>query len=846
MEEKPLSYFALSSLQTVFADVQSSKKGLTQKEATKRLKTYGPNRIAEKQELSIVLEFLSHFKSPLIIILLIAGTISACFGEVVDAFMIAGMVLMSGILDFVEEHSANEAAKKLQKRVQIFSSVYRDHKLVQVLTADLVPGDVVFLRAGSIVPSDARLIESDDFFVDQSALTGESLPCEKYADAAIEKEVVPIESPNMVFHGSNVISGTASALLVKTGSKTEFGKIAESLTNKASKSGFEVGVTQFGMFIMKVILFLVVFIFFLNSLIHHDVLQSFLFAVAVAVGVTPELLPVIMSVTMARGSVRMAKAGVIVKKLSAIPSFGSMNILCTDKTGTLTEGKVELVSCVDAFGKESTQVFELAYVNSSFQTGMENLLDQAVLKYKKLDVKAYTKKEEIPFDFHRRIMSVVVQKGKDATLIAKGAPEEILSRCASVASAKMDVALTVAKKQMVNDTIEQLSKEGYRILAIGSKHIKQQKKQYTTEDERELTLVGFVAFLDPAKTDVHKTIVDLERLGIEIKIISGDHVLVTKKICKDIGLTVRGTLDGATIQNWSDQKLKEAALKTTIFARFSPEQKQRVIEVLRSGDDVVGYLGDGINDAPSLRAADVGVSVNNAVDIAKATADIVITKKSLEILVEGVVEGRKTFGNTMKYIMMGLSSNFGNMFSVLGAIFFLPFLPMLPIQILLNNFIYDVSQVTLPTDNMDEEWLQKPRHWDMSFIRKFMLLFGPISSFYDITTFLVLYYGLHLSGSVFQTGWFVESLATQTLVIHIIRTKKIPFIQSRPSLALLISTFTAVAIGWIIPFTPIGAFFKFEALPVSALLLIALIVAAYLLSVEVAKRLFFRKFVNNY
>jgi len=785
------------------------------------------------------LEFLSHFKSPLIIILLIAGTISACFGEVVDAFMIAGMVLMSGILDFAEEHSANEAAKKLQKRVQVFSSVYRDHKLIQAHTADLVPGDVVFLRAGSIVPGDARIIESDDFFVDQSALTGESFPSEKYVSTPSKASVSLGDIKNMVFHGTSVVSGTATIVLLKTGGQTEFGKIAISLTERPTKSEFEVGVARFGFFIMKVILLLVVVIFFLNAWIHKDYLQSFLFAVAVAVGVTPELLPVIMSVTMARGSVRMAKFGVIVKKLSAIPSFGSMNILCTDKTGTLTEGNVKLMNYVDGYGQTSDHVFELAYINSVFQTGIENLLDRAVLNHRTVDVSVFKKQEEIPFDFHRRIMSVVVKHNKDVLMIAKGAPEGIFDRCTQVMWRGKHVKFHSEQKKKSVQVVEKLSKDGYRVLAIATKQITHTKKQYTTSDESNMTLVGFVAFLDPAKAGAHQTLSTLNRLGVEIKVITGDHVLVAQKIGKDIGLKIKGSIDGTEIDDWSDKQLRDAAIHATIFARFSPEQKKRLIKVLRSKDRVVGYLGDGINDAPSLREADVGISVNNAVDIAKAAADIVMTQKNLDSLAEGVVEGRKTFGNTMKYIMMGLSSNFGNMFSVPVAILFLPFLPMLPIQILLNNFIYDISQVTLATDNIDAEWLEKPQHWDLSFIRKFMLMFGPISSLFDVFTYSVLYFGLHLTNSAFQTGWFLESLATQVFVIHIIRTKKIPFVQSRPSKWLLFSTCLAVGIGWFVPYTPVAAFFKLTPLPLSTLLIIAGVVAIYLLVVELAKKLFF-------
>jgi P-type Mg2+ transporter len=558
--------------------------------------------------------------------------------------------------------------------------------------------------------------------------------------------------------------------------------------------------------------------------------------------VTPELLPMIMSITMARGSLRMSKKGVIVKKLSAIPSFGSMNILCTDKTGTITEDNIQLVLCTDPMGKKDESVLRYGYLNSTFQTGIKNPLDQAVLEEGKVDIKDYKKTEEIPFDFHRKMLSIAVKGPEGDILITKGAPEEVWKRCATVLIEGQSAPFTGEVQRRTCADYESLSSQGYRVLAVAIKKIKQIKEQYTVKDEAELELIGYLAFLDPPKKGVGKILKELNAIGVEVKIITGDNELVTQKICNDIDLPIKGILLGKQIESLTDDALRVKAAQTTIFARFSPDQKNRIILALKSSGNVVGYMGDGINDAPSLRTADVGISVNNAVDVARESADMVLTRKNLKILKEGILEGRKTFGNTMKYILMGLSSNFGNMFSMIAAVCFLPFLPMLPIQILLNNLLYDFSQVTLPTDNVDKDWIDKPRRWNFKYIKKFMIILGPVSSVYDIITFVVLYYGFHAAQSVFQTGWFVESLATQTLVIHFIRTKKIPFIQSKPGKLLVISTIAAVTFGWIIPFTPIGEYFNFSPLPWPILLSIVGIVALYLCTVEVLKRFFYKRY----
>lgn len=834
--------FSKSDVGNAYDSLRTTANGLSEADANHRLMTHGPNKIAKEKELNIVLEFLSYFKSPLVIILLIASTVSASFGEMRNAIIIWIMILLSVTLDFFEEHSAGNAAKKLLEQVTITTIVIRNGKKVEIPSADVVPGDVLSLSAGNLVPADARIIQADDCFVNQSSLTGESLPVEKQSGVVMEKEVSLSEMSNILFLGTSIVTGTATAVVLKTGKDTEFGKIASTLVTKEEKSQFEQGITSFGYFIMKAIIFLVLIIFFLNTLINGDFFESFMFAVAVAVGVTPELLPMIMSITMARGSLRMSKKGVIVKKLSAIPSFGSMNILCTDKTGTLTEDNIELVMCTDPLGVKSDEVLKYGYLNSVFQTGIKNPLDQAVLNEGKLDIHEYKKTEEIPFDFHRKMLSIAVKGPEGDVLITKGAPEEVWKHCTSVQINGSSSEFTGELQKKTLEKYDLLSTQGYRVLAIGIKKIKDVKSQYTVNDETDLELIGYLAFLDPAKKGVKKVLKELNAIGVEIKIITGDNELVTQKICKDIELPIKGVLLGKDIESLTDDALRVKASQTTIFARFSPDQKNRIILALQSSGNVVGYMGDGINDAPSLRSADVGISVNNAVDVAKESADMVLTRKNLKILKEGILEGRKTFGNTMKYVLMGLSSNFGNMFSMIAAVTFLPFLPMLPIQILLNNLLYDFSQVTLPTDNVDADWIDKPRRWNFKYIKKFMIMLGPVSSFFDVATFLVLFYGFHASQAVFQTGWFIESLATQTLVIHFIRTKQIPFVQSKPGKWLVVSTLSAVTLGWIIPFTPVGAYFNFAPLPWTIMLSIVGIVAMYLVTVELLKRLFYKRY----
>ncbi|MDB4978696.1 MAG: magnesium-translocating P-type ATPase [Candidatus Peribacteria bacterium] len=835
-----LAMFASQSAESVVTAWESSRKGLTKNEADRRIQLFGPNTLARERKAGWLFELLSNFKNPLVIVLLFASLLSFGAGQYVDASLVLGIVFMSVSLNFFQEHRANKAAEKLKARVATTATVLRDGKKVELPILDLVPGDIVLLSAGDLAPADMRVLESKDFFVNQSSLTGESFPAEKSADP-VEKAEEITALHNIVFLGTNVISGSAMAVVLKTGSHTEFGKIAKKLVGESPDNDFTKGIKHFSVLILRTTICFVLFIFLFNALDKKDILQSFLFAVAVAVGLTPELLPMIMSITMASGSIKMAKHGVIVKKLTAIPSFGSMDILCTDKTGTLTEDKITLIKYEDTAGRMSDDVLLHAYLNSSHQTGIRNPLDDAVIGFRPVDISAYTKVDEIPFDFFRKKMSVVVEQNGRHVLITKGAPEEVFKSCSCYCKENACIAMDKKVLQELSDHYHELSRQGFRVLAIATKEMPEHQKKYSKADETDLQLVGFVAFLDPAKKDVSKVLQQLEQLGIDIKIITGDNEFVTRKICEEVGLPIKGVLLGQDIDALTDDALRIVVERTTIFARFSPDEKNRIINALRLNGHVVGYMGDGINDAPSLKAADVGISVSNGVDVAKESADMVLTHKGLRELVDGVMEGRKTFGNTMKYVMMGISSNFGNMFSVLGAVLFLPYLPMLPVQILLNNFLYDLSQITIPSDSVDPDYISRPRKWDIRFIRNFMFTFGPVSSAFDFLTFYVLYTAFPAAPAAFRTGWFLESLATQTLVIHIIRTQHMPFVDSRPSKRLLLSTVAIVGIGWLLPYSPIAGYLQMVPLPPSILGMLAGIVVCYLAVTEMAKRWFYKK-----
>lgn len=808
--------------------------GLTESEAERRLKKYGLNIIASHKRSAWWKQFMAHFKNPLIILLLIATIISYSLGETVNASIIFIIVTSSVIVDFLQERNAGNAAAKLRETVKSKATVIRDGSEQEILPEQLCIGDIILLNAGKVVPTDARVLFAKDFFINQSSLTGESFPCEKISEPLSKSANDLTDMHNILFMGSGVISGTAKAVVIQTGAATEFGKIVGKLAETSEETDFAKGMRRFGYLIMKVSIGLVLFIFLVNAVMKQNILESFLFSIAIAVGLTPELLPMIMTITMAKGAAQMAKKGVIVKHLSAIPNFGSMEVLCTDKTGTLTEDRIELIKCVDVNGLDSDKVFRLAYLNSIYQTGIKNPLDDAILAHGKIDTTPYPKVDEIPFDFFRKRMSVAIRENNISTLICKGAPEEILKVCTQ----DMDFIANATRQYEV------LSADGFRVLAIATKSIRNQL-QFSKQDENTLFFEGFVAFLDPPKEDADDIIRELSAIGVEVKIITGDNHLVTQKICHELGLSIKGIMHGDEMNALTDDALRAKVKDITIFTRFSPIQKNRIIDALKASNQAVGYMGDGINDAPSLKAADIGISVNSATDVAKESADIILTEKDLLVLKEGILEGRKTFGNTMKYVLMGLSSNFGNMFSVAMATLFLPFLPMLPVQILINNFLYDTSQVAIPTDKVDDTYIERPQRWNLKLIYRYMFIFGITSSVFDLVTFWLLYSYFAVDEAQFRTGWFIESLATQILVVFIIRTRHFPFFRSKPSFKLALSAFVCLLIGWILPYMTFAEKIGFERLPFHIISYLAVLIIVYLFCAELVKHFIYNRMIQK-
>lgn len=844
MNNKVLDFeYANSSSEIVLEKLGTSQKGLVDEEAKKRLEEFGYNETAKRQQRKIIVQILSKFVNPLVIVLLIIAFFSYFFGDnKISALLVMLMAIMSVLLSFIQEYRAGKEAEKLSEMVRATATVYRNGRAREIKIREIVPGDIVDLFAGDLIPADLRIISGKDLFINQASLTGESLPIEKIAEPITPKSSSISELTNIAFMGSTVVSGTALGVVIKTGISTQFGELSQRLATIRVETNFDKGVNKFMMLMIRFMVILVGVIFGVNAIIKGNLKEAFLFSLAVAVGLTPEMLPMIVTINLSKGAISMSKKQVIVKRLNSIQNLGAMDVLCTDKTGTLTLDRIVLEKHCDVVRRESDDVLRFAYINSYYQTGLKNILDRAILKYQKLLVKEYKKVDEIPFDFSRKIMSVVVEHDSKHTLIAKGAPEEIFKRCARY---ELDGQVLDMLDLILPDLrleYDNLSADGFRVIAIAYKDIEQKKDAYSRDDERDLILKGYVAFLDPPKPTAKRTIDALKKLGVEFKVLTGDNDLVTKKICGDVGLDVEGLVTGDQLENKTDKELQEIVKTTNIFARLSPFQKERVIHALHENKHIVGYLGDGINDAPALKASDVGISVNNAVDIAKESADIILLRKSLMVLADGVTEGRKTFGNIIKYIKMGSSSNLGNMISMTGASIFLPFLPMLPIQILLNNFLYDLSQVAIPSDEVDKEYLTKPRPWKVNSIRKFMISLGPVSSIFDFATFAILYFIFRASQPFFHTGWFIESLCTQTLVIHIIRTGKIPFIESRPSRFLILTSLLIISIGIIIPFTPLAKPFGFVRPPPLFFVALVLIVTVYLFLVQFVKVRFIRKY----
>jgi Mg2+-importing ATPase len=830
-------------LASVQSQVDAGPEGLSQEEARRRIERLGPNTLRARRERALILQFLSRFGNPLVIVLLVASGISAVTGDVASFAIISAIVLMSVTLDFVQEYQAGQAAERLRQSVAVRATVLRDGQPVEVAMADLAPGDVALLSAGDMVPADGRVLEAKDLFVNQALLTGESYPVEKHADELSAPTEDISKAANAVFMGTSVISGTARILICRTGPSTSLGAIAESLTRKAPPTAFEIGTRRFGMLIMRLTILLVLFVLLVNAIFNRPLLESFLFAVALAVGLTPELLPMVVSVTLSRGALRMAKKHVIMKHLPAIQNLGSMDVLCTDKTGTLTEAHIHLERHLDANGQDSERVLQLAYLNSYFETGLRSPLDKAILEHTEIDVSRWRKLDEVPFDFERRRVSVLVDDGRERLLVVKGAPEDILRLSTHYAADELEdlkplEAPALARIQALYDS---LGREGFRVLGIAWRQVAPDHPHAVVSDETELVFVGFAAFFDPPKASAAQALKSLAGGGVALKIVTGDNELVTRHIFNELRLPVTGVLTGDNIQHMDDHALRAQVEAVNLFCRVAPAQKNRIILALKARGHTVGYLGDGVNDAPSLHSADIGISVDGAVDVAKEAADMILLKRDLNVLHDGVLEGRRTFGNIMKYIMMGTSSNFGNMFSMAGASLFLPFLPMLPVQILLNNLLYDISEIPIPMDHVDKGYLLRPHHWDMTFIRNFMWVVGPVSSVFDFLTFFVMLKVFQAGEALFHTGWFIESIATQVLVIFVIRTRHNP-LRSRPNILLTTTSLAVVLIAAVLPFTPIGAYFGFVAPPPLFFLILLGMVLIYLLAVEWVKRWFYQRF----
>ena len=861
---------AHKSADEVFEMLGASAAGLSEEEAAARLEEHGPNEVAYERKENWLQRLWVAARNPLVILLTVLAILSYSTGDVAAGTIMMLMVALGMSLRFVQETRADNAAAKLKAMITVTATVVRDGQTREIPLRELVPGDVVKLSAGDMVPGDVRLISAKDLFVIQATLTGESLPVEKTDAPDLRENISSIERANLCFLGTSVESGSATAVIVATGGQTYFGKVARSLAGRQIDTAFDKGVKRFTWLMIRFMIVMVPLVFLINGVTKHDWKEAFFFALAVAVGLTPELLPMIVSVCLSKGAIAMSRKEVIVKRLNSIQNFGAMDVLCTDKTGTLTIDRVILEIYCDVFKNENEEVLRDAYLISHFQTGLKNVLDRAVLKHAELHgelgINTFAKLDEIPFDFSRRMMSVVVE-GPDGQcqLLTKGAPEAVFTKCTHFESGgeifEMEPILVGDLLQQVNE----LSEDGFRVLAVATKKI-DKRQAYSKSDESDLVLTGYLAFLDPPKETSIEAIAALHQHGVAVKVLTGDNDLVTRKVCTEVGIDAQKIVLGREIEAMSEAQLSDAVESTDVFARLSPVHKQRIVEALKSKRHVVGFMGDGINDAPALRAADVGISVDNAVDIAKESADIILLEKSLLVLEEGVLEGRKVFVNILKYIRMGASSNFGNMFSVIGASAWLPFVPMAPIQVLTNNLLYDFSQVPIPTDNVGPQQTAMPRPWDMGEIAKFIVFIGPISSIFDYTTYALMWFifkcnqldlappadlaarfanasapDATYAAALFHTGWFVESLMTQTLIIHVIRTNLIPFVQSRASWQLTITTLLIMAIGAYLPFSPLGGFLGFVPLPTLYWPFLLLTLICYLGLTQIVKVWLLRK-----
>lgn len=834
-----LPYWA-ENLDQLFQNLGSSGDGLKSEEAKSIFQRVGPNRIQSRSRVTPLRLLLNQFINPIVLILISATVISAFLKDWTDAVIILLIVIGSALLSFFQEYNASTAAEKLKEQVSFKTNVIRDGRSISIPTEEVVPGDMVFLSAGNLIPADGRVVEANDFFVNQAVLTGETFPVEKMP--GIVPEITELSKrTNIVFMGTTVRSGEAKVLIVQTGLQTSFGQISSHLNLRPPETEFERGIRRLGYLLAEVMFLLVLGIFFFNVYFHKPVLDSLLFSIALAVGLTPQLLPAIININLSKGSQEMAKHGVIVRRLESIENFGSMDILCTDKTGTLTEGVVSLDGALDADGKPSDLVRLYAYLNALMQTGLQNMLDAAIIKYGAAGAENYEKLDEVPYDFERKRLTVIAQKKKSSSImIVKGALKNVLDVCIRVQTVDGEEKLSKDWRARILSKYETWSAQGYRLLGVAACPVDPQKNSFTKEDEANLTFMGFLLFFDPPKEGVIETINALEKLGVKLKVITGDNKLVASHTGQVVGLGKAKVMTGSDLEKLHDDALWHAVENATIFAEVDPNQKERIILALKKRGHVVGYLGDGINDAPSLHNADVGISVANAVDVAKDAADLVLLKQDLDVLREGILQGRKTFANTLKYIFMATSANFGNMFSMAGASIFLSFLPMLPKQILLINFLTDLPEMTIANDRVDDVMIERPRRMDIKFIRRFMLTFGPLSSLFDFATFGVLLWIMKASEQSFQTGWFIESILSAGVVVFVLRSR-LPFTRSRPSRAMLIVTGIVMLGTLLLPYSPLAHLLGFTPLPLDYLLVIFTIVIAYALSAEAAKRWFYRK-----
>ena len=866
---------ATAETDALLRQLDSHADGLSESQAEAVRARVGLNEVEHEKPLPWWTHLWHCYKNPFNLLLTLLAVISYLTEDMKATVVIGTMVVLSTLLRFWQEAKSNKAADALKAMVSntatvirrdlsedaapIFEQYYgahlhvKDAKRIELPIKLLVPGDLIVLSAGDMIPADCRVLTAKDLFVAQAAMTGESMPVEKFAVQRDAKAINPLELDNILFMGTNVVSGSATAVVLGTGNGTYFGALASRVTaTDRAPTAFQSGVNKVSWLLIRFMFVMAPLVLFINGFTKGDWMEALLFALSIAVGLTPEMLPMIVTSTLAKGAVFLSRKKVIVKRLDAIQNFGAMDVLCTDKTGTLTQDKIFLARHVDVWGEESDEVLEAAYLNSYYQTGLKNLLDVAVLEHAEVHrelepAKNYRKVDEIPFDFNRRRMSVVVSEREDHhELITKGAVEEILAVCTSVRHGNAIEPLTPELLARIREVTAGLNGEGLRVVAVAAKEVPPSKDTYGVADESELTLIGYVAFLDPPKESTAPAIKALAEHGVAVKVLTGDNELVTAKICREVGLEQQGVLLGSDIERMSDKVLAEAVESHNVFAKLTPSHKERIVRLLKANGHVVGFMGDGINDAPALRTADIGISVDTAVDIAKEAADIILLEKSLMVLEEGVLEGRRTFANMLKYIKMTASSNFGNVFSVLVASAFIPFLPMLPMHLLVQNLLYDISQIAIPFDNVDEELLKKPQRWQPGDVGRFMVFFGPISSIFDITTYAMMWFVFSANTpeeqTLFQSGWFIVGLLTQTLIVHMIRTPKIPFIQSRAATPLLVMTAVIMAIGIFLPMGPLAHYFKLQALPPLYFVFLPMILIAYMGLTQAMKGFYFRRY----